>query len=47
MLYSLTTRTSHWFIEHGFGETPNFALPEAKRKMHDPARGSKILTRPI
>ena len=45
--YTLTTRTSHWFIEHGFNETKDFALPEAKRENYIPERGSKILLKPI
>ena len=46
-LYTLTTRTSHWFIEHGFTENRDFALPSAKRDSYNPERGSKILTKSI
>ena len=46
-LYTLTTRTSHWFIENGFKEAPDFNLPAAKRERYNPERGSKILTRSI
>ena len=46
-LYTLTTRTSHWFIEHGYNETNDFNLPAAKRKSYNPERGSKILTKLI
>ena len=46
-LYTLTTRTSHWFIENGFSESPDFVLPASKREKYSPERGSKILTRPI
>jgi len=46
-LYTLTTRTSHWFIEQGFSETADFHLPAAKRESHNPERGSKILTKSI
>lgn len=42
-LYTLTTRTSHWFIEHGFTESRDFELPEARRASYNPDRGSKIL----
>ena len=42
-LYTLTTRTSHWFIEHGFSETDESVLPAAKRGSYNPERGSKIL----
>ena len=44
-LYTLTTRSSHWFIEHGFAENRQFELPELKRNSYDPQRGSKILTK--
>ncbi len=46
-LYTLTTRTSHWFIEHGFVESSDFNLPEAKRASYNPDRGSKILLKSI
>ncbi len=46
-LYTLTTRTSHWFIEHGFIESGDFDLPEAKRATFNPDRGSKILLKSI
>ena len=46
-LYTLTTRSSHWFIEHGFVEDNEFRLPPAKRESYNPARGSKILTRSL
>ena len=46
-LYTLTTRSSHWFIEQGFIESPDFKLPEAKRVSYNPERGSKILTKTI
>ena len=46
-LYTLTTRTSHWFIEHGFAEQKDFELPPARRASYNPARGSKILLKPL
>lgn len=46
-LYTLTTRTSHWFLEHGFKEDPEFPLPSAKRASYNPGRGSKILSKPL
>jgi amino-acid N-acetyltransferase len=46
-LYTLTTRTSHWFIEHGFIESGDFDLPGAKRATFNPDRGSKILMKSI
>ncbi len=46
-LYTLTTRTSHWFIEHGFSEDREFELPAARRSNYNPERGSKILLKSI
>ena len=46
-LYTLTTRSSHWFIEHGFSETDDSVLPGAKRGSYNPERGSKILQKVI
>jgi len=45
--YTLTTRTSHWFIEHGFNEDHDFELPAAKRSSYNPKRGSKILSKSL
>ena len=46
-LFALTTRTSHWFIEHGFSESNDFELPENRHTSLNPGRGSKILPKPI
>jgi amino-acid N-acetyltransferase len=46
-LYTLTTRSSHWFIEHGFNESVDFSLPNAKLESYNPQRGSKILLKTI
>lgn len=46
-LYTLTTRSSHWFIEHGFIESADFNLPAGKRASYNPQRGSKILLKTI
>ena len=46
-LYTLTTRTSHWFIEHGFNHDPDFELPLARRSSYNPDRGSKILLKKL
>ena len=46
-LYTLTTRSSHWFLEHGFAEQADFELPAAKRASYNPGRGSKILAKSI
>ena len=46
-LYTLTTRSSHWFIEHGFIESADFGLPAVKQANYNPQRGSKILLKTI
>jgi amino-acid N-acetyltransferase len=46
-LYTLTTRSSHWFIEHGFTESTDFNLPAVKQASYNPQRGSKILLKTI
>ena len=46
-LYTLTTRTSHWFIEHGFEQDHQFELPLARRASYSPERGSKILLKSL
>ncbi len=46
-LYTLTTRTSHWFLEHGFDEAADFELPEAKLASYNPDRRSKILVKAL
>ena len=46
-LYALTTRTSHWFIEHGFVESGDFQLPPARQENFNPDRRSKILTKTV
>ncbi len=46
-LYTLTTRSSHWFIEQGFIESSDFKLPADRRASYNPERGSKILLKAI
>jgi len=46
-LYTLTTRTSHWFLEHGFKQDHQFELPLARRASYNPERGSKILLKSL
>ena len=46
-LYTLTTQSSHWFIEHGFVDAADFSLPAAKRANYNPQRGSKTLLKTI
>jgi amino-acid N-acetyltransferase len=44
-LFVLTTRTAHWFIEHGFSEAGVDALPADKQAMYNWQRRSKILVK--
>ena len=44
-LFALTTRTSHWFIEHEFLDSPDFSLPEQRKANLNPQRGSKVLVK--
>lgn len=46
-LYTLTTQTSHWFLEHGFVESPDFPLPAHKKTINHQQRSSKILSKLI
>ena len=46
-LYTLTTQSSHWFIEHGFIESTDSSLPTSKRASYNPQRASKILLKSI
>ena len=46
-LFVLTTRTAHWFIEHGFVEGSLDELPEAKQKLYNFQRQSKIFIKKI
>ena len=41
-LFVLTTRTAHWFIEHGFHPGMINDLPEAKQSLYNLQRNSKI-----
>lgn len=42
-LYVLTTRTAHWFVEHGFTEVPAESLPADRYAFYDNTRNSKVL----
>lgn len=42
-LFALTTRTHHWFIEHGFEQGSASELPEERRQSYNPARNSLVL----
>ncbi len=44
-LFVLTTRATHWFIEHGFTESTVEALPGSKQAMYNLQRRSKVLVK--
>jgi len=46
-IYTLTTRTSHWFIEHGYQETVSFELPPHKLTQYNQQRRSKVLLKEV
>jgi amino-acid N-acetyltransferase len=46
-LFLLTTRTGHWFQEHGYEPAQPDALPDERRTSYDPARGSKVLVKKL
>jgi amino-acid N-acetyltransferase len=46
-LFVLTTRTAHWFIEHGFVEGTLDVLPEAKQALYNFQRQSKIFVKKL
>ena len=42
-LFTLTTQTTHWFLERGFNEVPLEKLPMEKQSLYNYQRKSKIL----
>jgi amino-acid N-acetyltransferase len=46
-LFVLTTRASHWFIEHGFSDAPLSVLPARKQTLYNYQRGSKVLAKSL
>ncbi|WP_110666779.1 amino-acid N-acetyltransferase [Salinicola halophilus] len=46
-LFALTTHTTHWFFERGFGAGELDALPALKREAYNQARRSKILVKTL
>lgn len=46
-LFVLTTRTAHWFIEHGFVEASPDVLPPLKRDLYNYQRRSKVLVKSL
>lgn len=46
-LFVLTTRTAHWFVEHGFNETDVETLPKERRQLYNYQRRSKVFLKSI
>jgi amino-acid N-acetyltransferase len=46
-LFVLTTRATHWFIEHGFVETEVDRLPSARQALYNYQRRSKVLVKSL
>ena len=46
-LFVLTTRTAHWFIEHGFKETPVEGLPVERQNRYNFQRKSKVFLKAL
>jgi amino-acid N-acetyltransferase len=44
-LFVLTTRATHWFIEHGFTESTVEALPASKQALYNLQRRSQVLVK--
>jgi amino-acid N-acetyltransferase len=44
-LFVLTTRATHWFLEHGFSESTVEALPAVKQALYNFQRRSKVLVK--
>ncbi|MBO1531931.1 amino-acid N-acetyltransferase [Psychrobacter sp. F1192] len=46
-LFVLTTRTAHWFVEHGFAEVDASALPKSRQVQYDNSRNSKVFQKTL
>lgn len=46
-LFVLTTRTAHWFLEHGFVQASVDDLPVQKKELYNLQRRSKVFIKPI
>ena len=46
-LFALTTRTAHWFVEHGFSEVSADTLPEARYQTYQNGRNSKVFAKDL
>lgn len=46
-LFVLTTRTAHWFVEHGFVAGAVTELPQEKQNLYNWQRNSKVFFKPL
>lgn len=46
-LYTLTTRTLHWFLEQGFNEVAIDTLPSSRKALYNYQRNSKVLVKEL
>jgi amino-acid N-acetyltransferase len=46
-IYALTTRTAHWFLEHGFRETGLEKMPASRKRLYNYQRNSKIFVKSL
>ena len=46
-IYTLTTRTAHWFIEQGFTETTVGKMPASRKALYNYQRNSKVFVKII
>jgi amino-acid N-acetyltransferase len=46
-LFSLTTHTPHWFIEHGFRKASIDELPMQKQRLYNYQRNSLVLIKDL
>ncbi len=46
-LFSLTTHTPHWFVEHGFRQASPHALPAQKQRAYSQVRNSLVLVKDL
>lgn len=46
-IFTLTTQTSHWFLEQGFKEVNVETLPSSRKKLYNFQRNSKVLRKTI
>jgi amino-acid N-acetyltransferase len=46
-VFVLTTQTAHWFVEQGFVEADQGALPSAKQSLYNLQRNSKVFVKTL